>query len=106
MSTLHKMYALYLLAHPENSDNQFFNEGIRDWCANNVPFDASFWKSFKQPLVAQPGEDWNYGASIDWAGAVLEKVTGMTLGEYCQKNIFEPLGVKHIAFGRVSRGPS
>jgi CubicO group peptidase (beta-lactamase class C family) len=33
---------------------------------------------------------------IDWAGIVLERVTGMSLNEYIQKNICQPLGLKNM----------
>lgn len=36
--------------------------------------------------------------NIDWAGAMVERVSGMTLNDYCQKNIFAPLGIKQISF--------
>ncbi|KAJ4373960.1 hypothetical protein N0V83_002699 [Neocucurbitaria cava] len=44
-------------------------------------------------LVNQPGSMWEYGINIDWAGIVLERVTGQTLGEYFKEHIFKPLGV-------------
>lgn len=36
--------------------------------------------------------------NIDWAGIALERATGMILSDYCQKNIFEPLGLENISF--------
>ncbi|KAH8700190.1 beta-lactamase family protein [Talaromyces proteolyticus] len=50
------------------------------------------------PLVNQPGTKFQYGVNIDWAGVLLERVTGLSLDQYFQKHIFEPLGVKDIAF--------
>ena len=40
------------------------------------------------PLIADPGEKWNYGINIDFAGKMVEAVSGMRLGEYFAKNIF------------------
>ncbi|KAF1913693.1 beta-lactamase/transpeptidase-like protein [Ampelomyces quisqualis] len=44
-------------------------------------------------LVNQPGSIWEYGINIDWAGLVLERVTGQTLGAYFQEHVFSPVGI-------------
>src|SRR3954466_6410288 len=43
------------------------------------------------PLAFDPGARWEYGISIDWAGKMVEAVSGQRLGEYMRQNIFEPL---------------
>lgn len=48
---------------------------------------------YDAPLLFEPGTAWKYGAGIDWAGQVLEAVTGQGLDEYCQENILRPLGI-------------
>ncbi|KAF2110203.1 phosphatidylinositol-glycan biosynthesis class S protein-domain-containing protein [Lophiotrema nucula] len=48
------------------------------------------------PMVNQPGSMWEYGVNIDWAGIILERVTGLKLNDYMQKYIFEPLGIKDV----------
>lgn len=50
------------------------------------------------PLLFQPGESWAYGASADILGAVLERVSDMSLRELYQKRIFEPLGMMDTDF--------
>ena len=50
------------------------------------------------PLAFEPGEKWMYGFSIDVLGAVLEVLTGRSLGEYLKENIFDPLGMKDTGF--------
>jgi methyl acetate hydrolase len=50
------------------------------------------------PLVADPGEQWEYGISIDWAGKAVEAVSGQTLAQYMQDNIFTPLGMTDTGF--------
>ncbi len=50
------------------------------------------------PLAFEPGERWMYGFSIDILGAVIEVLTGKTLGEYLKENIFDPLGMKDTGF--------
>jgi len=53
------------------------------------------------PLSFDPGTRWDYGIGIDWAGKMVEAVSGQTLGEYLRENLFEPLGMSSTAF-RIS----
>ena len=50
------------------------------------------------PLVAHPGEEFNYSVSIDVLGAIIEQVTEMSLADYLSDAIFEPLGMKSTGF--------
>ena len=50
------------------------------------------------PLVFDPGERWDYGIGIDWAGRMVEEVTGQRLGQYLKANILDPLGMSDTAF--------
>ena len=50
------------------------------------------------PLLSDPGERWEYGIGIDWAGKMVEAVSGQTLGYYLQENILGPLGMTNTAF--------
>jgi methyl acetate hydrolase len=50
------------------------------------------------PLVFEPGTRWHYGTSVDWAGKLVEKISGLTLEQYFQKNILQPLGMKDTSF--------
>ena len=50
------------------------------------------------PLVHQPGEKWTYGVGMDLLGCIIEKVSGMTFGNFMQENIFDPLGMKDTSF--------
>lgn len=53
----------------------------------------------KFPLLFAPGEEWEYGVGLDWAGQVVERVNNkISLDEYARKNIWEPLGVKSFSF--------
>ena len=54
--------------------------------------------SLATPLLFDPGERWEYGSSIDWAGQVVEGIAGRRLGEVMQKRIFAPLGMDTTAF--------
>jgi CubicO group peptidase (beta-lactamase class C family) len=50
------------------------------------------------PLMFQPGTEWAYSMSIDVLGRVVEILSGMTLGEFMKKRIFDPLGMTDTAF--------
>src|SRR5262249_52559669 len=50
------------------------------------------------PLMFDPGTRWQYGTGIDFAGKLVEGVSGMTLEDYFQKNIFGPLGMTDTSF--------
>ncbi len=50
------------------------------------------------PLMFEPGSRWQYGTSADWSGRLVETVSGMTLEEYFQKNILQPLGMQDTSF--------
>jgi CubicO group peptidase (beta-lactamase class C family) len=53
---------------------------------------------FDTPLVYEPGEGFGYSPGLDWAGKVLEKITGQTLDEYMKEQMWPQLGIKHITF--------
>ncbi len=50
------------------------------------------------PLIFEPGTRWQYGTSLDWAGRLVETVSGLTLEQYFQRNILQPLGMKDTSF--------
>ena len=50
------------------------------------------------PLMFEPGTRWHYGYSLDWTGRLVETVSGLTLEQYFQRNILEPLGMKDTSF--------
>jgi CubicO group peptidase (beta-lactamase class C family) len=50
------------------------------------------------PLVFDPGERWDYGIGIDWAGKAVEAVSGQRLGAYMQQNMLQPLGMTDTGF--------
>ncbi|ETI26882.1 hypothetical protein G647_09981 [Cladophialophora carrionii CBS 160.54] len=87
-----------LLAHTAGFGYTFFNEGLRDH-SKPVGYDefSGHIKDLVQPLVHQPGEGWEYGVNIDWAGICVERATNMSLNNYFQRHIFQPLGLKNIS---------
>ncbi|MDT7779005.1 MAG: hypothetical protein QOC99_1517 [Acidobacteriota bacterium] len=57
-----------------------------------------------EPMDFAPGEQWLYNNSgYILLGAIIEKVSGQTYEQFVQKNIFEPLGMKHSFYGSATR---
>lgn len=52
----------------------------------------------REPLVFEPGTNWNYSFCHDVLAALVEVVSGERFGEYVRKNIFEPLGMTKSTF--------
>ncbi|KAF2188892.1 beta-lactamase/transpeptidase-like protein [Zopfia rhizophila CBS 207.26] len=87
-----------LLNHTAGFGYTFFNTKLRDF-SHPIGFDefSGSLKDMIQPLVHQPGEGWEYGVNIDWAGLALERATGLSLNDYLHKNVFAPLGLQAIS---------
>ncbi len=50
------------------------------------------------PLMFDPGDRWEYGINMDWAGKMVEAVSGKKLDRYFQEHIFGPLGMQDTSF--------
>ena len=50
------------------------------------------------PLDFSPGTAWNYSVSIDVLGYLVEKLSGVSFGEFLRTRLFEPLGMNDTAF--------
>ncbi|KAF9895102.1 hypothetical protein FE257_000004 [Aspergillus nanangensis] len=87
-----------LLTHTAGFGYTFFNDRLRDW---SLPVGIDEFSGrvddIKMPLVFQPGEGWEYGVGIDWAGLALEHVTGLSLNEYLQLHVLQPLGIENMS---------
>src|SRR5207342_1490414 len=54
--------------------------------------------SLRAPLLFDPGEGWSYGINLEWAGKMVEAVSGKRLSAYLQDNLLGPLGMSDTAF--------
>lgn len=50
------------------------------------------------PLAYDPGTRWHYGFSHDVLGALIEVLSGKSLGQFLKDEIFEPLGMNDTFF--------
>ena len=42
--------------------------------------------AFSTPLLFEPGEGMAYGGGLDWAGILISRATGQSLGAYMQQH--------------------
>ncbi len=50
----------------------------------------------KDPLLFEPGSDWSYNdVGYSLAAFIIQRVSGMPMSDYLQRNIFQPLGMKN-----------
>jgi methyl acetate hydrolase len=72
---------------------------VKYQAAKNIPGIISCQNAaLRTPLLFDPGDRWFYGINIDWAGKMVEAVSGKRLGVYLQENLFAPLGMTSTAF--------
>jgi CubicO group peptidase (beta-lactamase class C family) len=58
-----------------------------------------------RPIEAPPGARWRYsGGDVALIGAVIERATGMSLTEYAQSRLFQPLGIERFEWLQDDRG--
>ena len=89
-----------LLLHTAGFGYDFFNEQYHRLATEHgQPSVVTASKaSLMTPLLFDPGEEWEYGSNIDWAGQVVEAIAGKRLGEVMAERIFAPLGMTNTAF--------
>lgn len=90
----------HLLTHSSGYSYEIWNSDIaKVQAALDIPSVTSCQtKALTLPLLFDPGERWEYGIGIDWAGQMVEAVSGKKLGAYLQDNLFGPLGMTSTAF--------
>ncbi len=69
--------------------------------------DRGLWwggqETYIQHLAYEPGTSYQYSSSVDWAGFLIERITGKSLEEYFEENIFEPCGMTSTSFPSEER---
>lgn len=61
----------------------------------------------RQPLLAQPGAEWNYSVATDLLGHLVAVVSGQDFGDFLKTRVIDPLGMVdtdfHVPADKVSR---
>lgn len=59
---------------------------------------SSTQASLERPLLRDPDTQWDYSPGIDWAGRMVEEISGQRLGDFMRENLFGPLGMNSVGF--------
>lgn len=96
-----------LLTHSSGVGYYFIDPLVGKWREKFAPAREGEQRTveglFDYPLAFQPGTSFMYGPGLDWAGRLVERVAGCTLGEHMQRRIFDPLGIADAQFYPVTR---
>ena len=90
----------HLLTHTSGFVYEMWNGDIRKFqeITGHPKMPSGKLEALRVPLMFDPGTRWEYGVGIDWAGLVLEAVTGTTLSDYMQQNILSPLEMNDTTY--------
>ncbi|KAL2062722.1 hypothetical protein VTL71DRAFT_5794 [Oculimacula yallundae] len=93
----------HLLTHSSGLSYDFINPLLtryRKWQKRtpNLNIESDIKDAFLFPLVFAPGEAFEYGVGIDWAGWMVERVAKTSLDTYFRQNLWDPLGVQGFTF--------
>ncbi|MDP2801781.1 MAG: serine hydrolase domain-containing protein [Phreatobacter sp.] len=90
----------HLLTHTAGYSYDFASSALRKYMkATGLPAtNTGKLASLGAPLVGEPGEAFIYGISTDWAGRIVEIVTGKPLETVFRERVFAPLGMTDSMF--------
>jgi methyl acetate hydrolase len=93
-----------LLLHTAGFGYEFFNERYNRLAQEHgqPSVITASRAALTTPLLFDPGEQWEYGSNLDWAGQIVEAITGRRLGEVFDERICGPLGMNDTAFSLTS----
>lgn len=100
----------HLMTHTAGLTYRFFQEnggtyelaGVSDGMdISGIALEENLQRIASAPLLYEPGKMWRYSIATDVLGAVIEKVTGLTLREAVQLLVTHPLGMKDTDFVAV-----
>ncbi|CAO2647915.1 Nn.00g088370.m01.CDS01 [Neocucurbitaria sp. VM-36] len=94
----------HLLTHTSGAGYDFLNPPLLAWRKQQGEgpqyLTGVLPDCLEVPSLFQPGEGWAYGSGSDWIGILVSRITGLTLGEFMRKEIFDVISCDHlIAFG-------
>ena len=92
----HQSGLTYGFMERTNVDHAYRELGIEKESQENLKEFVELLTSI--PLEFSPGTAWNYSVSTDVCGHLIEVISGKTLDEFFQREIFEPLGMVDTGF--------
>ena len=90
----------HLLTHTAGFGYDIWNERILEYqCRTGLPpLTTGKLEALKSPLLFDPGERWNYGINLEWAGRMVEAASGQRLGKYLRQHLFAPLEMNDTGY--------
>jgi CubicO group peptidase (beta-lactamase class C family) len=89
-----------LLTHTAGFAYELWNPAVQQYqTVTNTPGITTCTNAaLTTPLVFDPGDAWEYGIGIDWAGKMVEAASGQRLDRYFRENILGPLSMTETTF--------
>ena len=87
----------YSFQNRSNIDAAYRAQKLENW-HGNLDLDGFVAALGAVPLEFSPGTAWNYSVATDVLGAVVQRVSGMPLGDFFRTRIFEPLKMHDTFF--------
>ncbi len=90
------MTVKHLLTHTAGLTYGWGNDNVGEMYRKAKVFDVTSLKEFidkltKLPLIASPGDKYEYSVAIDVLGYLVQVVSGKPFGQFVQERIFDPL---------------
>ncbi|KAJ0418661.1 beta-lactamase/transpeptidase-like protein [Aspergillus carlsbadensis] len=101
IQVLEGMQRVNMLTHSAGFAYDSSSPLLQEWSKSQGRMAHTFSGSmdgYRHPLIFQPDTSWGYGAGLDWAGQLIERVTDSSLEQYMQANIWSRLGAKSTTF--------
>jgi len=98
-----KITLRHLLTHSSGIAYDLMDPLLRQWRTyRGEPVSITGMPILKRilvPLLYEPGTSWMYGGSMDWAGVLVSRLNGgLSLQDYMQNHLWDPLGIKDMTF--------
>lgn len=90
----------HLLTHTSGLAYEYWSAPLQRWTklTGNPGVLSGKRAGLMTPLIADPGALWMYGIGTDWAGLLVEAISGQSLDRYFADHITGPLGLHDTAF--------
>jgi CubicO group peptidase (beta-lactamase class C family) len=90
----------HLLTHTSGFSYDVFDAKLARYCERTSTPSIFTLRlaALEAPLMFDPGEGFAYGIGIDWAGRIVETVSGQDLETYLQQHLLQPLGMSDTSF--------
>ena len=96
-----------LCTHSSGMAYELFDPEMQKWAQatkRTVSTVDSTLECITIPLLFEPDSGWRYSVGLDWAGQIVERLTGKDLNSFMKENIWGPLGMKDTTF-ELSKNP-